>query len=221
MKSLYAALMFCAALSAQVDSRSFHGVKEFILDNVNGPIEVIGSAGDTVSMEAIRDVRASTEQDRAQANQEVKLVVEQAGEKVNVRVEYPCNDRRRRDYNVKYSFKLQVPASVKLDARTVNGGVLVRYDRSPSADVRLETVNGSVDTAFGPGLAADVRTRTMNGGVYSDFEVKPLPARVSVDRAEGMTRYRSDGGGFRVGAGGPQFEFRTLNGNIFLRSNQK
>src|SRR5205809_203618 len=83
-------------------------------------------------------------------------------------------------------FRLRVPAAVKLEARTVNGGVVAKYSRNPSRGVALESINGSVDATFVAGLAADVRCKTMNGGVYTDYEISALPAQVSVEKTSTM-----------------------------------
>jgi hypothetical protein len=41
---------------------------------------------------------------------------------------------------------------------------------------------------------------------------------VTVDQVSNMKRYRRTGTPFRIGAGGPALELKTLNGNIFIRS---
>ena len=63
--------------------------------------------------------------------------------------------------------------------------------------------------------------KTFNGEVFSDFRVRQLPARAPSSETRGGKRvYKTDGfTGLRVGAGGPEIEFDTLNGNIrILRS---
>ena len=231
MRTLLLAAVFCAVTWAQatVEKKSFTGAREVVVDNVNGPLEIVGYEGSTVELEAHREVRASSYEERARADKEVKLTAEQEGAKVRIYIDGPfrcnCQDGwrgwRRSDYSVKYRLVVRVPAGVKLDARTVNGPITAKYSRAPSGDVILETVNGGVDTTFPAGFGADVHTKTMNGSVYSDFEVSPLPARVTVDQVSNMKRYRRSGGAFRVGSGGPALEMKTINGNIYIRSEQR
>jgi hypothetical protein len=99
---------------------------------------------------------------------------------------------------------------------TVNGKVSVLFARNPARNCSFKTINGSIETSFRPGLAADVRVKTFNGQAYTDFDVTPLPAQSAVsERRDGKFVYRADRStGLRIGGGGPEFNFDTLNGSI-------
>jgi len=99
---------------------------------------------------------------------------------------------------------------------TVNGKISVLFARNPAKNCSFKTVNGSIETSFRPGLAADVRVKTFNGQAYTDFDVIPLPALSPVsERRDGKFIYRTDRStGLRIGNGGPEFNFDTLNGSI-------
>jgi hypothetical protein len=99
---------------------------------------------------------------------------------------------------------------------TVNGKVSVLFARNPAKNCSFKTINGSIETSFRPGLAADVRVKTFNGQAYTDFDVTPLPAQSAVsERRDGKFVYRADRStGLRIGNGGPEFNFDTLNGSI-------
>jgi hypothetical protein len=102
-------------------------------------------------------------------------------------------------------------------AHTVNGGVTVRFTANPSAASSFKTVNGNVDVYFQDGLSADLRMKTMHGGLFTDFDAQPLPGVVptSGERRNGRFVYR--GNEFtrvRVGRGGPEITFETLNGSV-------
>lgn len=99
---------------------------------------------------------------------------------------------------------------------TVNGKISVLFSRNPLKDTSFKTVNGTIEASFRPNLSADVRVKTFNGGAYTDFDVKPLPNAAPVaERRNGRFVYRSDRStGMRIGNGGPEFKFDTLNGNI-------
>jgi hypothetical protein len=58
--------------------------------------------------------------------------------------------------------------------------------------------------------------KTFNGHAYTDFDATPLPSLTPVsERREGKFIYRSDRStGLRIGSGGPEFKFDTLNGSI-------
>jgi len=104
-------------------------------------------------------------------------------------------------------------------ARSVNGPVKVAFADNPGGACHFETVNGTVDVAFRPGLAADLTLKTLNGEVYTDFPYVPRSlAAPAGDRRDGrFVLQRSEASGIRIGAGGPELVFATVNGDIFVR----
>ncbi len=103
-------------------------------------------------------------------------------------------------------------------ARTINGGLSVRFSRNPEGDCSFGSINGNVDVAFRPGLSADCWFKTFNGSAYTDFQIQPLPQPVAqAERSGAKFVYKSSRfAGVRIGKGGPQFKFDTLNGNIHV-----
>jgi hypothetical protein len=99
---------------------------------------------------------------------------------------------------------------------TVNGRISVLFARNPAKDCSFKSVNGTIEASFQPKLSADVRVKTFNGHAYTDFDATPLPAVSAVsERRDGKFIYRSDRStGMRIGNGGPEFKFDTLNGSI-------
>src|SRR5262245_13867984 len=102
-------------------------------------------------------------------------------------------------------------------AHTVNGPVKVSFTANPTEASSFKTVNGNVDVTFVDGLSADFVMKTFHGGLFTDFDVQPLPARTAAtsERRDGKFVYR--GNEFtrvRVGGGGPEISFETLNGNV-------
>lgn len=105
-------------------------------------------------------------------------------------------------------------------AHTVNGPVTVTFTANPKKESSFKTVNGNVDVQFLDGLAAEFAMKTMNGGLYTDFDVQALPATMSAapERKNGRFMYRANEyTRVRVGSGGPQITFETLNGNVRAR----
>ncbi len=99
---------------------------------------------------------------------------------------------------------------------TVNGKISVLFARNPAGNCSFKTVNGTIETSFRPNLSADVRVKTFNGRAYTDFDVITLPKiNPSAERRDGKFVYRSENfTGMRIGGGGPEFKFDTLNGSI-------
>jgi hypothetical protein len=102
----------------------------------------------------------------------------------------------------------------------VNGEIEVEYDRNPAGDCSAGTVNGDVRLYFQPELSADFYVRTMNGEVFTDFELDALPPRTERSESKnGKNMVRiARSTGVRAGMGGPEFELRTLNGDMFILS---
>jgi hypothetical protein len=108
-------------------------------------------------------------------------------------------------------------------AHTVNGPVKVVYLRNPSAESGFESVNGKIDLAFHAGLSADVRMETMNGGMYTDFDVTtaPEPSQPGERRNGKFVYHRGGATAVRIGAGAVPISTKTLNGDIFIRNQEK
>jgi hypothetical protein len=105
-------------------------------------------------------------------------------------------------------------------AHTVNGPVSVAFTANPRQESSFKTVNGNVDVTFLDGLAAEFQMKTFNGGLFTDFDVQPLPGVLSPasERRDGKFSYRANQyTRVRVGNGGPQITFETLNGNVRAR----
>ncbi|MGH9638812.1 MAG: hypothetical protein ACRD3Y_02020, partial [Bryobacteraceae bacterium] len=105
------------------------------------------------------------------------------------------------------------------DAHTVNGPISVHFAKNPSAASSFKTVNGAVDVYLQKGLSANLRFQTLHGGIYSDFDVNSTAAANASASVEhnGKFVYRSSRRrSARVGAGGPELSFDTLNGSIRL-----
>jgi DUF4097 and DUF4098 domain-containing protein YvlB len=101
--------------------------------------------------------------------------------------------------------------------------VKVLYARNPTAATSFRTVNGSLDISFRAGLNADVKMKTLNGGLYTDFDVSALPvAATSPEYRNGKFVWSSRRmTGVRIGRGGPELQFETLNGNVMIKNREK
>ena len=108
-------------------------------------------------------------------------------------------------------------------AHANNGRVTATLrDITPNKPMSFTSMNSSVDITLPPTVKANLKMRTDNGEAYSDFDIQLRPsAPPTVDDSRGR------GGRFRIqtdrtingiiNGGGPDFEVRTLNGNIYIR----
>jgi hypothetical protein len=101
-------------------------------------------------------------------------------------------------------------------ARTINRDVRVVFARNPTTASSFATINGNTIVYFQPALAANLRVKTFNGKIFTDFDTAHLAGMAPVaERRDGKFIYKSDRGvGLRVGLGGPELQFETLNGDI-------
>jgi DUF4097 and DUF4098 domain-containing protein YvlB len=106
---------------------------------------------------------------------------------------------------------------------TVNGPVKVTFARNPAGATSFKSVNGTLDVTFRTGLNADLKMKTMNGGMYTDFPVSALPvAAEQPEHRNGMMVWRKNRmTGARIGSGGPELAFETVNGEVLIRNREK
>ena len=107
-------------------------------------------------------------------------------------------------------------------AHATNGRVLVSLrDVTPDKPMSFTSMNASLDITLPANVKANLRMRTDNGEIYSGFDITRRPGTPTTEDS------RSRGGLFRVltdqtingtiNGGGPNFDLRTLNGNIYIR----
>ena len=107
-------------------------------------------------------------------------------------------------------------------AGTTNGNVRATMARVTAAkEMAFTSLNGTVDVTLPPTTKANLRLRSDNGDVYSDFDVQLAPtAPVVQENRTTNGRYRISRNRAIVGAingGGPEFELRTFNSNVYVR----
>ena len=126
-------------------------------------------------------------------------------------------------------------------AHATNGDVRVSLKQvTPEKPMSFSSLNGDVDITLPPALKANLKLRSDRGDVYTDFDVQvqqrstvagpraprpPLVPPVPPGPPQAPSRGRTRGTRVEidnaiygsVNGGGPEFELRTFNGNIFLR----
>ncbi len=109
-------------------------------------------------------------------------------------------------------------------AHSLNGEVNVQLERvTPDKPMSFSTLNGDIDVTLPADAKATVKMETQNGSIYSDFEIqldgKPRQPIVE-DGRKGGGKFRVVIEKGRIGSlngGGPEFQFKTVNGNIHIR----
>jgi hypothetical protein len=215
---------------------------------VNGGVRAMTSADRAVHVEATRQARRSDPES-------VRIEVVQHGGGVTICAVYPTPPGARRENecrpgggqnsvrnnDVRVDFVVRVPAGVRFEGHTVNGGIEAQ---GLSSDVKVATVNGSVNIEtsgfaqantvngnitckLGPGrLTGDLAFETVNGsvtlemptGLHADFRGSTVNGRIDSDfpiLVTGQVSRRSLRGA--IGDGGPELRVSTVNGSIRLR----
>ncbi|GAB2787258.1 hypothetical protein HNQ93_002759 [Hymenobacter luteus] len=106
-------------------------------------------------------------------------------------------------------------------AHTVNGDVDVSYASAPTQAASYHTINGNIVVSYPATVSADLYFKSMHGEMFTDFPTaEVLPARVTQhQQPDGQgTRYKlSKETAVRLGKGGTDFRFETLNGNVTIK----
>jgi Putative adhesin len=107
-------------------------------------------------------------------------------------------------------------------AGTTNGNVRATLTRvTAQREMAFTSLNGTVDVTLPPSTKANLRLRSNNGDVYSDFNVQLAASTPTVEESRSSNgRYRINRNRSIVGTingGGPEFELRTFNSNVYVR----
>lgn len=96
-------------------------------------------------------------------------------------------------------------SSGPVNAGTVNGDIRVRMDRlAGDEDLSYNTVNGSITVYLPEQIDADIEMTTVNGSLSADYPIT-LVGRINPRHIRA-----------RIGQGGRQMEFKTVNGSVRL-----
>lgn len=209
---------------------------EFEISNVNGQVEIAAWSRNEVQILATKSAKNASDLE------DVQVVVTGSGEKVEVETKLPKGWNR----SGAVSYRITLPASVNLDAHTVNGSVSVKGVSGP---MDLHSVNGRVDAS---GAVAAVTAKTVNGQLTIRYADKPTGGEHTFETVNGSVRVylpRSVAGKFHAGSvngsieadfplqvtkakfgpsrsldgelgdgGDTSFSFKTVNGSIGIRS---
>ena len=111
-------------------------------------------------------------------------------------------------------------------ANAHNGKLKVVMTRiAPDRPMAFTTFNGPVDVTLPSTLKANLKLRSDHGEIFTDFDVQVRPTAASAPNLRGpdgrihIDVNQSIQG--TVNGGGPEFELRSFNGNIYVRKATK
>lgn len=108
-------------------------------------------------------------------------------------------------------------------ANAYDGQLVVSFAQiDPGKPMSFSAYDGDVDVTFPSTVKATVMIKANDGDIYSDFQIdlKASPRQKVKDERNTGGRYRISFGEYVTGAingGGPEFQFVTYDGNVYLR----
>ena len=179
------------------------------IDNVLGSVEVTGADGDQVQVVVHKELRAESKEKLEEARKRIALNMTQDGNSLRLYVDDPSRWQDnsfwgfRDDHGFcgKLNFEVQVPRDIRLQLKTVSGGVRVR---DVTGDFSVHSVNGGIamENMAGSGTA-----RTVNGALSVKFRENPRES----------SEFGSVNGGVELSFArnlNADFRMRTFHGSI-------
>jgi len=109
-------------------------------------------------------------------------------------------------------------------AHSSNGKAVATIARvAPQKAMAFTSLNGIVDVTLPASVKANVKLRSDQGDVFTDFDIqltttREAPAVKDTRKSDGRYRIEVDRSLFgTINGGGPEFELRSFNGNVYLR----
>ena len=108
-------------------------------------------------------------------------------------------------------------------AHALNGDVKVTMAAvEPNKPMSFTSLNGDIDVSFPPDVKAAVAMKTDQGEIFSDFEIKldSTTSKPVTESASGKGKFKLKFDSTLRGSlngGGPEMQFKTFNGDIFIR----
>ncbi len=139
----------------------------------------------------------------------------------NIQVDHVSGEIDANDLNG--SVKLTNVAGAAV-AHSLNEGVTVTFERiTPGKSMSFSSLNGDIDVTLPADTKARVKMKSDNGEIYSDFDIRqeasPAAAKVSESgRKDGKFHVQFEKAMYgSINGGGPEMQFTTFNGKIYLR----
>lgn len=191
----------------------------FILENINGNIDVEGYDGQTIILELVKTIKAEKEADVQKGIEEVQFGLIETGDVILVYMNTPCTDRDtdlsseelrkgrnwnwkkdckwETDYDYNLDYKVRVPKDIMVDISTINNGEVSL--RNVRGALKANNINGGITLE---NIAGDVDANTINGDLTLTYIKNPT----------GKSTYHSLNGDINA------FFQRGLSADLFFES---
>lgn len=106
-------------------------------------------------------------------------------------------------------------------ANTVNGAMVIRFDDvDETAPMSFTTVNGDIDLGLPANTEFSVKINSEFGEILTDFDMDLNPRGVNTETSQNSGTYQVNVNRWVTGSingGGPEYVFRSLNGDVIIR----
>ncbi|GMN11624.1 hypothetical protein MTsPCn9_24980 [Croceitalea sp. MTPC9] len=100
----------------------------------------------------------------------------------------------------------------------INGEVEITYADNPTNASKYYSLNGDINVTYQNALSADVSFKSMNGELFTDFEIEKQFNRTNKSSKNNKAKFKYESKPVvQIGKGGIDYDFETLNGNVFIK----
>jgi len=122
----------------------------------------------------------------------------------------------------KYKGELKLSGiSGSVVAHTYSGNIVVTFTKvDPGKPMSFTNYSGDIDVTFPANIRATVKMKSNQGDIYSDFDISIKPSSQKVEKPKekgGKHRISFDYIYGIINGGGPEYLFKTYQGDIFIR----
>ncbi|MEM8846450.1 MAG: DUF4097 family beta strand repeat-containing protein [Bacteroidota bacterium] len=107
----------------------------------------------------------------------------------------------------------------KTKVNCINGPVTISYANNPSESSEYYSLNGDINISYQKALSANISFKTMNGEMFTDFDINKQFTRTNKSMGKGdKPKFKVEAQPVvQIGAGSVDFDFETLNGNVYIK----
>lgn len=190
---------------------------ELLIKNINGSVTVEGYAGNTIELEATRQIKAKNKDRLEEGVADVTLGIKEEGNTVVIYIDAPFATLKKSNsgrwnyhvhqednrYQYEFDIKVKVPDGLTLDVSTINGGSVTVQNVSGPLEAR--NVNGGITLS---NVAGGSSAKTVNGHVTANLRSVP-DAEVEYETVNGDIKV------FFPAALAADIDFDTMNGDFY------
>ncbi len=105
----------------------------------------------------------------------------------------------------------------KTDVNCINGAVNISYKNNPEKASKYYSLNGDINISYQKALSANISFKSMNGELFTDFDINKQFMKTNKETGD-RAKYKYEAKPVvQIGSGQVDFDFETLNGNVFIK----